>query len=202
MDDFKFLENLSLCFEKLPSVGKKTAARYALAVIEKMSDEEVERFSRVLIETKKQIKKCKICGMFTLNNDTCEICSNKYRSKEQIMVVRDARDVIAIEKTGQYDGLYHVLGGLISPLDGIGPEQLNISSLEARIDSNIKEIILATSFTMSGETTALYLEKILAKDGLIISRIGYGLPAGGDIEYVDALTLKYALDGRKKNENI
>lgn len=200
MNDFKFLENLTACFEKLPGVGKKTASRYAFSVIEKMTDEEAERFSRVLLETKKQIKKCKICGMFTLDEETCEICSNKYRNKEQIMVVKDAKDVLAIERTGQYNGMYHILGGLISPLDGIGPEQLNILNLESRINENLKEIILATSFTMAGETTALYLEKILSRDNLIVSRIGYGLPAGGDIEYVDALTLKYALDGRK-NKN-
>ncbi len=197
MPDFKFLENLSACFEKLPSVGKKTASRYAFSVIEKMSEADVERFARVLIETKKQVKKCKICGMFTLN-DTCEICENTYRNHEQIMVVENTKDVIAIEKTGQYNGMYHILGGLISPLDGIGPEQLNISSLEARINDNTKEIIISTSFTINGETTALYLEKILEKEGLIISRIGYGLPAGGDIEYVDSLTLKYALEGRKR----
>lgn len=196
MDDFKFLENLSACFEKLPSVGKKTASRYAFHVIENMSNDEVERFARVLQETKKQVKKCKICGMYTLE-DTCEICSNVYRNQEQIMVVKDAKDALAIEKTGQYNGMYHILGGLISPLDGIGPTQLNIDQLEQRINDKTKEIILATSFTMNGETTALYLEKILARNGLTISRIGYGLPAGGDLEYVDALTLKYALEGRK-----
>lgn len=196
MDDFKFLENLSTCFEKLPSVGKKTASRYAFHVIENMSNDEVERFARVLLETKKQVKKCKICGMYTLE-DTCEICSNLYRSHEQIMVVKDAKDALAIEKTGQYNGMYHILGGLISPLDGIGPNQLNIEQLEQRITPETKEIIIATSFTMNGETTALYLEKILAREGLTISRIGYGLPAGGDLEYVDALTLKYALEGRK-----
>ena len=196
MDDFKFLENLSTCFEKLPSVGKKTASRYAFHVIENMSSDEVKRFARVLLETKKQVKKCKICGMYTLE-DTCEICSNLYRSHEQIMVVKDAKDALAIEKTGQYNGMYHILGGLISPLDGLGPNQLNIEQLEQRITQETKEIIIATSFTMNGETTALYLEKILARDGLTISRIGYGLPAGGDLEYVDALTLKYALEGRK-----
>ncbi len=196
MDDFKFLENLSTCFEKLPSVGKKTASRYAFHVIENMSSDEVERFARVLLETKKQVKKCQICGMYTLE-DTCEICSNLYRSHEQIMVVKDAKDALAIEKTGQYNGMYHILGGLISPLDGVGPNQLNIEQLEQRITQETKEIIIATSFTMNGETTALYLEKILARDGLTISRIGYGLPAGGDLEYVDALTLKYALEGRK-----
>ena len=197
MPDFKFLENLTACFEKLPGVGKKTASRYSFSVIEKMSDEEIERFSRVLSETKKQVKKCKVCGMYTLE-DTCEICDNKYRNHEQIMVVKDAKDVLAIEKTAQYNGLYHILGGVISPLEGIGPEKLNISTLEARINDAVKEIIIATSFTIDGETTALYLEKILEKEGLTISRIAYGLPAGGDIEYVDSLTLKYALEGRKK----
>lgn len=197
MDDFKFLENLASCFEKLPSVGKKTASRYAFSVIEKMSEEEVERFARVLVETKKKIKKCKVCGMFTLE-DTCEICQNTYRSKEQIMVVKDAKDVLAIEKTGQYNGTYHVLGGLISPLEGVGPDQLNIEMLEQRLNDEVKEVIISTPFTMAGETTALYLEKILARENTIISRIGYGLPAGGDIEYVDALTLKYALEARQK----
>lgn len=198
MDEFKFLDNLSGCFEKLPNVGKKTATRFAFSVIEKMSEEEVERFARTLIETKKQVKKCKICGMYTFN-DICDICLDGYRNKEQIMVVKDAKDVIAIEKTKQYNGLYHVLGGLISPLDGIGPEALNIQSLENRINNETKEIIISTSFTMAGETTALYLEKILSKEGLTVSRIGYGLPAGGDIEYVDSMTLMYALQGRKKN---
>ena len=106
--------------------------------------------------------------------------------------------MLAIEKTAQYNGLYHILGGVISPHEGIGPEKLNISTLEARINDAVKEIIIATSFTIDGETTALYLEKILEKEGLTISRIAYGLPAGGDIEYVDSLTLKYALEGRKK----
>lgn len=196
MADFKFLENLSSCFEKLPGVGKKTAARYAFSIIEKLSNEEVERFSRVLTETKNKIKKCKVCGMFTLN-DVCEICENKDRNHNQIMVVKEAKDVIAIEKASQYNGVYHILGGDISPLEGIGPEHLNITSLESRITNLTEEVIIATNFTMNGETTALYLEKILSREGLIISRIAYGLPAGGDIEYVDALTLKYALDGRK-----
>lgn len=197
MDEFKFLENLSSYFEKLPSVGKKTASRYAFAVIEQMSDEEVERFAKVLVDTKNKVKKCLICGMYTLS-DICEICDSNYRNHGQIMVVKDARDVLAIERTNQYNGVYHVLGGLISPLDGIGPDNLNIDMLERRIDSDTKEIILATSFTMAGETTALYLEKILARDGLTISRIGYGIPAGGDLEYIDSLTLKYAIDGRQK----
>ena len=132
------------------------------------------------------------------DKDTCEICSSSYREKKQIMVVKDTKDVFAIEKTSQYNGLYHVLNGLISPLDGVSPDDLNIQTLETRLDE-IDEIIIATPFTPSGETTALYLERILNKDNLVISRIGYGLPAGGDIEYVDELTLKRAIDSRKKS---
>ena len=195
MSETKFLDNLASCFEKLPGVGKKTAQRYAYYIIEKMSLDDVKELSNELVKTKENVKHCKICGMLT-DLDICHICNNSYRNKEQIMVVRDTKDVLAVEKTAQYNGLYHVLGGLISPLDGITPDNLNIDSLEKRLD-NIKEVIIATSFTPNGETTALYLEKILKKDNLTISRIGYGLPAGGDIEYVDELTLKRALDARK-----
>ena len=175
MSEIKFLEKLTNHLEKLPGVGKKTAQRYAYYIADKMSKEDVENFAK----------------------DVCDICASNYRDKTQIMIVKDTKDVLAIEKTNQYNGLYHVLNGLISPLDGIGPDELNIESLEKRINNNeVKEIIIATSFTPSGETTALYLERILAKDSLKISRIGYGLPAGGDIEYVDELTLKRALDSR------
>lgn len=195
MSETKFLDNLASCFEKLPGVGKKMAQRYAYYIIEKMSLDDVKELSNELVKTKENVKHCKICGMLT-DLDICHICNNSYRNKEQIMVVRDTKDVLAVEKTAQYNGLYHVLGGLISPLDGITPDNLNIDSLEKRLD-NIKEVIIATSFTPNGETTALYLEKILKKDNLTISRIGYGLPAGGDIEYVDELTLKRAIDARK-----
>ena len=195
MSETKFLDNLASCFEKLPGVGKKTAQRYAYYIIEKMSLDDVKELSNELVKTKENVKHCKICGMLT-DLDIYHICNNSYRNKEQIMVVRDTKDVLAVEKTAQYNGLYHVLGGLISPLDGITPDNLNIDSLEKRLD-NIKEVIIATSFTPNGETTALYLEKILKKDNLTISRIGYGLPAGGDIEYVDELTLKRAIDARK-----
>lgn len=195
--EIKFLDSLAKSFEKLPGVGKKTAQRYAYYVVEKMSLEDTEQFATRLVETKKKIKYCNICGMLS-DKETCEICSSNFRDKKQIMVVKDTKDVFAIEKTSQYNGLYHILNGLISPLDGVSPDDLNIESLEARL-KEIDEIIIATPFTPSGETTALYLERILQKDDLIISRIGYGLPAGGDIEYVDELTLKRAIDSRKKS---
>lgn len=196
MSEIKFLEKLTNHLEKLPGVGKKTAQRYAYYIADKMSKEDVENFAKDLIETKESVRHCEQCGLLN-DKDVCDICASNYRDKTQIMVVKDTKDVLAIEKTNQYNGLYHVLNGLISPLDGIGPDELNIESLEKRINNNeVKEIIIAISFTPSGETTALYLERILAKDSLKISRIGYGLPAGGDIEYVDELTLKRALDSR------
>lgn len=194
MDEPTFLETLISYFEKLPGVGKKTASRYAYYVVEKLTDDQVMEFANTLIETKKTIQHCTCCGMLT-NKDICDICSSSYRNKKQIMVVKDTKDVIAVEKTKQYNGLYHVLGGLITPLEGVGPEELNLNSLDERKDE-AEEIILATPFTPQGEMTALYIEKVYKDAPIKISRIGYGLPAGGDIEYVDELTLKRALDAR------
>jgi recombination protein RecR len=191
-----FLDSLVNVFEHLPGVGKKTATRYAYYVVDKMTNEDVEQFSNVLKTTKKSICHCEKCGMLSLEK-VCNICSDSSRDQTKIMVVKDTKDLLSIEATNQYNGLYHVLGGLISPIDGVSPDDLTIDLLEERSKKEVvKEIILATSFTPSGETTALYLEKILARDGLIISKLGYGLPAGGDIEYVDELTLKRAIDGR------
>lgn len=198
MNKLEFLDDLIEKFEKLPGVGKKTASRYAYSVIEKMTNKEVEEFAASLIETKNKVCYCKICGVLT-SGDTCEICSDENRDKTKILVVKDTKDVFAIERTNQYQGLYHVLGGLINPLEGIGPDKLNIKSLEERCKNNeIKEVIIATTFTPSGETTSIFLEKILKREGLTISVIGYGLPAGGDIEYIDELTLKRALEWRNK----
>jgi recombination protein RecR len=133
------------------------------------------------------------------DQNECEICQNPVRDHSQIMVVKDTKDVISIEKSRQYNGLYHVLGGLISPLDGIGPDDINLETLAKRAeDPSVKEIIIATSFTPAGETTALYIDKIVARPGLTVTKIGYGLPAGGDIEYADELTLRRALEARKK----
>ena len=199
MADLKFLNNLASSFESLPGVGKKTAKRYAYYVIEKMSDEQVDEFAKILVETKNKVRNCSVCGMLSIQ-EPCEICSAKLRDRSKIMVLKDTKDILAMENMGEYNGLYHALNGLISPMDGIGPNDLTIDLLEKRIDKSVDEIILATSFTPAGETTALYLEKILAKEGLIISRLGYGLPAGGDIEYVDELTLKRALSNRTINK--
>lgn len=198
MDKIEFLDELAANFEKLPGVGKKTALRYAYSIIEKMDLDDVEKFANSLIDTKKKVKTCAKCGVLT-TKDICEICNDEERDKSKILVVKDTKDVLAIERTNQYQGLYHVLGGLINPLEGIGPDKINIKTLEERVkNEEVKEVIIATTFTPSGETTALFLEKILKRDGLIISLIGYGLPAGGDIEYIDELTLKRALQWRNK----
>ena len=198
MNELKFLEPLIASFEKLPGVGQKTATRYAFQIVEKLTQEDVEEFSRVLLETKSNIRHCEKCNILT-TNVLCEICENELRENDKILVVKDTKDVVSLEKTKQYNGLYHVLGGLISPMDGIGPDELAIKELEERCkDENIKEVILATSLTPQGETTALYLEKILKREGLEITRIGYGIPAGGDIEYADELTLRKALSSRMK----
>lgn len=198
MNKLEFLDDLTANFEKLPGVGKKTASRYAYSIIEKMSKEEVEKFANSLIETKNRVNYCKKCGVLT-TKEICEICSDEERDQTKILVVKDTKDVFAIERTNQYQGLYHVLGGLINPLEGIGPDKINLKTLEERAkNKEIKEIIIATTFTPSGETTALFLEKILKRENLTISLIGYGLPAGGDIEYIDELTLKRALQWRNK----
>lgn len=198
MNELKFLEPLIVSFEKLPGVGQKTATRYAFQVVEKMTDEDVEEFAKVLVDIKKEIKHCEKCNILTTKH-ICDICENDQREQDKILVVKDTKDVVSLEKTKQYSGLYHVLGGLISPMDGIGPDELAVSELEERCkDLKIKEVILATSLTPQGETTALYLEKILKREGLEITRIGYGIPAGGDIEYADELTLRKALSSRIK----
>lgn len=198
MKELKALSNLANCFEKLSGVGKKTASRYAFNIVEKFTQAQVEEFAQALIDCKHKIKHCLNCGMLT-DKDFCEICSDEERDSTVVIVVRDTKDIYAIEKTNRFRGSYHVLNGLISPLDGIGPDDINISSLEKRIKTQkIKELIIATSFTPNGETTALYLSRIFKDEGLTISRIGYGLPAGGDIEYVDELTLLKALEAKQQ----
>lgn len=200
MNDFNYLENIVKYFEMLPGVGKKTALRYAYYVVEHMSNEVVEGFSNNLVQAKKNITHCECCGVLTTKR-LCDVCSNSSRDHSQIMVVKSTKDVLAIEKANFYKGLYHVLNGLISPLDGIGPNDINIASLENKTkNEQVREVIISTSFTPAGEMTALYLEKVLARDGLKISRIGYGLPAGGDIEYVDELTLKRAIESRNTSK--
>ena len=193
----KPLARLIEYFQKLPSIGPKSAQRMAFQIL-KMPKEEVEKFASALVEAKETIKYCDVCFNISADNP-CEICSNPTRDKTTICVVSEAKDLIAIEKTNEYKGVYHVLQGLISPLDGIGPEDLRLKELVQRVaQNNVKEIILALNPSVEGEATSMYLARILKPFNVKISRIAFGLPIGGELEYVDELTLTRALEGRRE----
>lgn len=181
---------------KLPGIGKKSAQRIAFHIIN-MSDESASKLSNSIIKAKKDIKYCSSCCNLT-DVDPCSICSNNKRDADTICVVADPRDVAAIEKTREFDGLYHVLHGNISPMEGIGPDEIKIKELLNRIksNSNISEVILATSSTIEGEATAMYLSRLLKPMGIKVTRIASGIPVGGDLEYADEITLTKALEGR------
>lgn len=180
----------------LPGVGPKTAQRLALHLI-KRSDQEVENLAQAILDAKKQVGLCKVC--FHLSAEpVCSICSNAQRDRDTICIVSDSRDVIALEKTREYRGQYHVLGGTISPMSGIGPEQLHIGSLVRRVTKEkIAEVIIAISPSVEGETTTLYIGQLL-KPFTKVTRIAFGLPMGGDLEYADEVTLARALEGRRE----
>lgn len=193
----KSFDNLIYIFEKLPGVGNKTAQRYAFSLLEKSDDEVNEIVQNIL--TIKNIKKCKTCG-FLADENECLICKDKTRDKSTIMVVAYPQDVVAIEKTQSYKGSYHVLNGLISSSKGVYPEDLDIDKLLKRIDGQTKEIIVATSPTLDGEMTALYLDKVLKDLNVLVTRLAHGLPMGSSLDYADDLTLIKALDNRRKIE--
>lgn len=197
MKQLKFLDDLVHCFEKLPGVGHKTALRYAYYIVEKYNYNDIKKVCDVMLGTFSTIQKCEICGMLTTEH-ICDICSDSTRDNKKILVVKDPKDLLNIEKSGEYNGKYHVLGGLISAFERIKPEDLNIEKLEKRVHNEpVEEVIIATSLTPSGDITALYIESLLQeKSNLKISRIGYGLPAGSDLEYADDLTIKRALEYR------
>ena len=197
MKELKSISKLIDSFQRLPGIGHKTAEKMAYQVLE-MKDENVEYFANALKEVKEKIHHCPICGAYT-EDEICEVCANEMRDKKKIMVVSYPKDVIAFEKIGAFDGVYHVLGGALSSVHGITITDLNISSLFERIKSQeAEEIIVATNPNTEGETTALYLARMLAETGVKVTRIAYGLPLGGHLEYADALTLTKALEGRNK----
>ena len=192
----KSFSNLVSNLSILPGVGEKTAERYVYALYEK-DDSEIENLSNALLEFKKNIKNCSICGCLS-DFEECEICSDKGRDKSTICVVEDSKSVFFIEKTGKYKGFYHVLNGLISPIEGINPEDLNISDLlNKRINKDVKEIIIALNPSIEGEVTSMYLQKLLEKHDVKVSRLSYGIPMGSDIEYLDPIMISKALDDRK-----
>lgn len=195
--DLKALVRLQESLSKLPSIGKKSAERMAFAMLE-MEDEDLNEFADAIKELKTKIHICPICGNIT-EDDECYICKDDSRDRETILVVSSPKDVIAFENADGYHGLYHVLGGTISISKGKGIEDLNISSLLKRVEeNNIKEVIIATNPTVDGETTALYLAKLLENKGANVTRLAYGLPMGGNLDYADALTLAKAIEGRRK----
>ena len=186
----KLIEELS----KLPGIGAKSAQRLAFHIII-MPQEQVERLSSAMMDAKKNVRYCKEC--FTLTDqELCPICSSDKRDHQTIMVVENTRDLAAYEKTGKYNGVYHVLHGAISPMLGIGPGEIRLKELMQRLQGDVKEVIIATNSSLEGETTAMYISKLIKPTGIKVSRIASGVPVGGDLEYIDEVTLLRALEGR------
>ena len=184
-------------FSKLPGVGRKTAQRLAFHVIN-MNTNDVESLSKAIIDAKREIKYCSICCNIT-DTDPCSICSNKNRDSSVICVVEDPRDVAAMERTIEFKGKYHVLNGVISPMDGIGPDMIKIKELIVRLgNEDVKELIMATNPTIEGEATAMYIARLVKPMGIKVTRIAHGLPVGGDLEYADEVTITKALEGRRE----
>lgn len=192
----KKFEALIESFQNLPGVGLKTAERYAFEVLG-WDEETIESFAGNLHNMVDGIHYCKICGNLS-EEDTCDVCMSSERDHQTICVVQQPKDVIAMEKIHEYRGVYHVLGGVISTSKGILPDDINIEALINRVDENTKEVIIATNPTIEGETTALYLSKLLEKKGINVTRLAHGLPMGGHLDYADELTLLKAMEGRKK----
>ena len=191
------LANLIDCFSKLPGIGKKTARRLAFYVLNSPM-EEASAFAEAILDAKKNVKYCSICQNIT-ENDVCEICKNEKRDKSTICVTETARDVLSLEKTHEYNGLYHVLHGAISPMDDIGPSDIKIAELLLRLkDGTVKEVIMATNPTVEGEATAMYIARLIKPLGVKVTRIAHGIPVGGDLEYADEVTLMRAMEGRQE----
>ena len=193
----ELLQELINYYKKLPGIGDKSAERMALATLE-ISKSDIDKFANALVKSKLNLKNCKMCGHIT-DNEICQICENKNRNHNLICVIEDYKSVFSFEKVGNYEGVYHVLNGLISPMDGIGPEDINVSSLVKRVESlENPELILALKSSIEGETTTLYIKKIFEGKNVTISRLSYGIPIGAEIDYLDVITLDKALEDRKK----
>ncbi|GAA3634074.1 recombination mediator RecR [Lactobacillus hamsteri] len=183
-------------YMRLPGIGEKTATRLAFYTLD-MPEQDVQDFAKSLNDVKKNLHQCSICGNIT-EKDPCDICSNPNRDQATIMVVEQPKDVMAFEEMGEYDGLYHVLHGVLSPMDGVGPEEINIKSLITRLQKQdqVKEVILALNSTPEGESTAMYISKLIKPAGIKVTRLAAGLAVGSDIEYANSITLKRAVQGR------
>ncbi|UBH13096.1 recombination mediator RecR [Macrococcus armenti] len=182
-------------FMKLPGIGPKTASRLAFHVLD-MKEDDVVGFAKALVDVKRELTYCSVCGHIT-DTDPCYICEDKSRDQSIICVVEETKDVIAMEKMREYKGLYHVLHGAISPMEGVGPEDINVPSLLTRLrDENVQELILATNPNIEGESTAMYIARLVKPIGIKVTRLAHGLPVGGDLEYADEVTLSKAISGR------
>ncbi len=192
------IDKLIEALRKYPGVGKKTAERYALYTVNRFNEEAIDEIVDAYIRIKEDIFQCPVCGNIT-DVDPCYICKDDSRDKSKMIVVEEAKDVIVMEKTNKFHGLYHVLNGAISPSDGIGPEDINIKGLFERLkNEELKEVILATNLSNEGETTAQYINRLLSDTDILVTRIAHGIPAGGNIEYADEITIFKALEGRRK----
>ncbi len=193
----KPLNNLISELSKLPGIGGKTAQRLSFHILS-LSDEEAEDLANSIVEAKRNMKYCPVCGNLT-DVEPCSICADTARDHSVICVVESPRDVYAMERIREYNGLYHVLNGAISPMDGIGPEDINLRSLIIRLqEGDIKELILATNPNIEGEATAMYIARLVKPAGIKVTRIAHGIPVGGDLEYADEVTLSKALEGRRE----
>ena len=190
------IEKLIEEFAKLPGIGKKTAQRLTLFVLNLPKDE-VEEFAHALIKARGTLKYCSVCGSFA-DTDPCAICSNPNRDKSIICVVENPKDIMTMERVREFNGVYHVLHGTISPMSGRGPEDIKLRELIRRINGEVQEVIVATNPNIEGEATAMYISKILKPLGAKVTRIAHGIPVGGDLEYTDEVTLSKALEGRKE----
>ncbi len=191
------IEILSEKFRRLPGVGKKSAVRMAFSVLD-LSMEEAEAFAEAILDAKRNVRLCSVCGNMT-DSEICAVCADSERDRSTVCVVEDSRDVIAFERVREYNGLYHVLGGAISPLAGIGPGDLTTDLLLKRVgEGEIKEVIIATNPNVEGETTAMYLSRLLSPLNVKTSRLAYGVPVGGNLEYADEVTLNRAIEGRRE----
>jgi len=188
------ISNLVEQLSHLPGIGVKTAQRLAFHILN-MPEDQVEGLSAAMLNAKREVRQCKECCTYT-DNDICPICANLKRNHRQIMVVENPRDLAAYEKTGKFDGVYHVLHGAISPMAGIGPQDIRLNELMIRLQGDVDEVIVATNKNLEGDTTATYISKLIKPLGIRVSRIASGVPAGGDLEYIDEVTLYRALEGR------
>lgn len=188
------ITKLISAFQSLPGIGAKSAQRLAFHIIN-MPKEDVETLTKTMLEARQKVRYCSCCYTLT-DNDLCPICANPKRDKGTIMVVENTRDLAAYEKTGKYEGVYHVLHGAISPMLGIGVEDIKLKELIKRLEGDVNEVIIATNSSIEGETTAMYMSKLIKPTGIRVTRIASGVPVGGDLEFIDEMTLSRALDGR------